>query len=166
MAKKENFESWYDAIEDIADKGILLVKNGLEYKVSLTSNKKPLYKKQSSKLFTNLRKKFEVTGVNLENIEIADQNEIDAIITEDATQEANYLRINQMQLNTTYILKLTEQQYKNLTSFMKLEQILLGEQFYFRRFGKAFHTYFNFYDESQIKVKRQTNLGEKSGKKK
>ncbi len=169
MAKKEtrrNFESWYDAIEDIADKGILLVKNGLEYKIALTTNKKPQYKKQSSKLFTNLRKKFEVTGVNLENIEVADQNEIDAIITEDPTQETNYERIQKMQLNTTYILKLTEQQYKGLTNFMQLEQILIGEAFYFRRFGKAFNTYFNFYDESQIKVKRQTNLGEKSGKKK
>jgi len=168
MTKKEkqtDFNAWYDAIEDIADKGILLVKNGLEYLVSLTTNKKPLLRKQSSKLFTNLRKKFEVTGVNLEDIKIADQTEIDTIINQDPSQEANFFRIQKLQLNTTYILKLTEQQYKSLTNFMQFNQILLGEQFYFRRFGSGFNTYFNFYEESQIKVKRQSNLGEKSGKK-
>lgn len=161
MTKKNqqtDFNAWYDSIEDIADKGILLVKNGLEYLISLTTTKKPMLKKQSSKLFTNLRKKFEVTGVNLEEIKIADQTEIDKIITEDPTQEANFLRIEKMQLHTTYTLKLTEQQYKNLTNFMQLNDILLGEQFYFRRFGKGFHTYFNFSEESQIKIKKQKVL--------
>lgn len=171
MTKKEketrrDFDSWYDAIEDIADKGILLVKNGLEYLISLTTNKKPLYKKQSSKLFTNLRKKYEVTGVNLEDIQIADQIEIDAIITQDPTQEKNFLRIQKMQLNTTYVLKLTEQQYKSLTNFMQFNEMTLGDKFYFRRFGSGFNTYFTFSKISLIKVKRQKNLGEKSGKKK
>lgn len=150
MPKKETFESWYNDIEDIRDKGILPIKNGLEYKIALTSTKKPLFKKQKSTQFATLRKKYEVTGVNLLGIAIANRKEIDKIISEDSTQETRYHQIENLQIETTYTLKLTEQQWKSLTQFMKTNNIDLNDTFYFQRFGKQLNTFFRFNIKSQI----------------
>lgn len=160
MAKKKatSFESWYNDIEEISDKGILQVKNGLEYKISLTTAKKPILKKQKSEQFDKLRKKFEVTGVNLLALHIVNQKEIDKIILEDPSQELRYKNIIDMQLETTYTLKLTEQQYKSLTIFMSKNKIDLDEAFYFRRFGKTINTFFKFALTSQIKIVKQQKL--------
>lgn len=151
MSKKGSFESWYTTIAEIKDKGILPVKNGLEYKIALTSTKKPLFKKQKSTQFASLRKKYEVTGVNLLGIAIANRKEIDKIISEDGTQETRYHQIENLQIETTYMLKLTEQQWKSLTQFMTSNNIELNDEFYFQRFGKQLNTYFKFNLNSQIK---------------
>ena len=148
--KKDVFSSWYGALDVISDKGILLLKNGLEYKIALTSNKKPQFKKQTSKTFKSQRKKFEITGVKLLSIDVANQKEIDMIVTKEPTEEQNYKNISFLQLDTSYVMKLTEQQYKNLLEFLKFNTIDLNEEFFMRRFGKKFSTFYKFHTKSQI----------------
>lgn len=164
MPDFNNFKSWYNDIDDIKDKGILQVKNGLEYEIALTLTKKPEFKKQKSQ-FAVQRKKYEVTGVDLIDVKIADQKEIDNIITEDGTQEARYEQINELQKDTTYMLKLTEQQYKSMTNFMSNNKIELNQNFFFRRFGKRLNTYFKFYLKSQIKKNVQKIIDKKGATK-
>ncbi len=165
MTEKENetnFEDWYDDIEDISDKGFLIIKNGLEYEITLTIAKKPKLRKQSSDLYPKQRSKYEVLGVNLINIK-RDQKEIDKIIDEDPTQELKYQIIDEMFFDTTYVLKLTEQQYKSMALFMKVNKISLNKSFYFRRFGSSLSTHFKFSTKSEIKTPRQSKLKEVKG---
>lgn len=156
---REDFESWYDDIEEITDKGILLLKNGLEYKIALTNTKKPKLVKQTSKLYPkNKRKKFEIYGTLLSGVKKADQKEINVIIDADPTQELKYEQVYQLLCDITYTLKLTEQQYKSMVSFLKANKIGLNNPFYFRRFGKNLSTHFRFYMKTQIKVEKQAEL--------
>jgi len=147
----EDFDDWYNGMQEIRDKGILPVKNGLEYQVALTLSKKPEFKKQKSEKFQSLRKKYEVTGVYLIDVQKIDTKEINEVIKEDPTQELKYEQIYQLQPDTTYMLKLTEQQYKGMVNFMYNNKIQLNDPFFFRRFGKALKTYIRFYPNSQIK---------------
>lgn len=156
---KDSFDSWSEGIEDIGDRGFLVVKNGLEYKIALTTTKKPKSVKQKSKAFPkDKRRKYVIKGVTLFKVKIADEKEIKKEIETDSNQQAIYDRIYQMQLDITYTLKLTDQQYKSLVYFLKANKIGINKPFYFRRFGKTMGTHFRFYKDSQVKIVTQSKL--------
>lgn len=141
-----SFNKWIKKSQYIKDKSFLIIKNGIEYKVALTSARKPKYKKHK----ISRRKKYFLSGVELLGITIADQKEIEQIYNLNPIEKIRYELMFQMPKNCFYAMHLTPKQYKCLTRFLDKQKIELNDAFYFRRHGSMIYTYFRFYNESKM----------------
>lgn len=149
------FNEWIEESKEIEDKSILIIKNGIEYKIALTNPKKPKFKKDK---FSG-RKKFFLSGVLLHSKTIVDQKEIDKIIAEEPSEELRYIAVSELARDAFYNTSFTPKQYRHLCNFLDTNKIELNDPFYFRRFGKFMTSNFKFYlDSDKPKPKTQSKL--------
>lgn len=149
------FNEWIEESKEIEDKSILIIKNGIEYKIALTNPKKPKYKKDK---FSG-RKKYFLSGILLHNKAIANQKEIDKIIAEEPSEEQRYIAVSELAILAFYNTSFTPKQYRHLCNFLDTNKIGLNECFYFRRFGKLMTSNFRFYLDSERELpKKQSKL--------
>jgi len=133
----ETFSKWFTDANKISHELRLMVKNGMKYKIQLTSAKKPRKKK-----FKAIKtKKWQVKGVFLTSFEIVDEKEIAEIIKKNSDEQQAYDKVFAITIRETYNLLLTDKQYKVFCTFLEKEKIELNQDFYLQRKGIGLKTY-------------------------
>lgn len=126
----------------------LLIKNGVQFFITLTTDKKPKFKKPK-----NLKtKKWIIKDVLLHAFRVDNKEEITEIIAKDANQQQSYDKCFQMTTNLQYELLLSHNQLDALIYFLTKNNIGLGTKFSFIRIGSGFNTRIIF---SQISLKTE-----------
>ncbi|HEC40882.1 hypothetical protein LCGC14_0876600 [marine sediment metagenome] len=134
------FEKWHNKANRITHELRLIIKNGLKYKVSLTSNKTP--KKRKFKQIN--AKKWQIKGLFLEDFEIVGKTEIQKIIENDAKEQQSYDRAFSMTKGEVYNILFTDKQYKTFCKFLETAEIQLKQEFYIQRKGIGLKTIMRF----------------------
>jgi len=125
----ETFSKWLSDANRITHELRLMVKNGIRYKASLTTNKKP----RKRKIKAINAKKWQVKGIFLHDFEIIDEKEIALIIKNDSNEQALYDKAFAITKRETYNLLLTDKQYKAFCKFIETEKLALNQEFYLQR---------------------------------
>lgn len=118
----------------------ILLKNGIQYTVSITQNKKHRFK--TIKPFKT--KKWIISSVLLHNFEIVNKAEIKKIIDNDSDEQQSYDRAFAMDIEELYELNLTNKQYEKFKGFLTLYEIELNHKFYLIRKGLGLKTTIDF----------------------
>lgn len=118
----------------------LIIKNGIEYFITITSDKKPKFKKVK---FINA-KKWIIPNVLLNGYKIIDKVEIKQIIEKDSKQQESYDKCFQMAVNQMYMLMLSQKQLESLTRYLDKNDVEIGRQISFIRKGTGFKTHIVF----------------------
>ena len=136
----ETFEKWFKTANKIQHELRLLIKNGIKYKVALTSTKKP-----KRKYFKAIKtKKWQIKELLLLNFEIVGKTEIQKIIENDAKQQESYDRAFAMSKDVNYNLLLTNKQYKTFCKFLESAKIQLKQEFFIQRKELGLKTFMRF----------------------
>ena len=138
----------------------IVIKNGIEYIITLTTDKKPKFKKPK---FIN-QKKWIIKDVLLHKVIIRDKSEIAEIIDANEKEQASYDKAFLMSVDQLYMLLLSQKQFNALARFIEKRSIPLGEPISFIRKGRGFHTRIVF-DKAPLKELKLTNGKRKSNKK-
>lgn len=118
----------------------LIIKNGIQYYITLTTDKKPKFKKMK---FIKA-KKWIIRDVLLNSFKIYDKTEIKDIIDTDSKQQESYDKCFQMSVNTLYLLLLSDNQYRALARYLEKNDVQIGRQISFTRIGRGFKTRIEF----------------------
>lgn len=119
----------------------LVIKNGIQYIITLTTDKKPKFKKPK---FID-QKKWIIKDVLLNSMEIIDKTEIKEIIDNDSKQQESYDKCFAMNVNTLYTLMLSDRQFKALTRYLDSKNINIGTKLSMTRKGTGFKTHIQFF---------------------
>jgi len=130
----------------------IIIKNGIEYVITITTNKKPKFKKPK---FIN-QKKWIIKDVLLHKINIVDKQEIQEIIDANDKEQLSYDKAFEMTTDQLYILMLSHKQFTALGRFIENEVISLGTKIAFVRKGRGFHTRIIF-DTLPLKLEQLSN---------
>lgn len=114
----------------------LIIKNGIQYSITLTTDKKPKFKKP--KYIQS--KKWLIKDVLLHYYRIIDKDEIKEIIEKDSKQQDSYDKCFAMTVDELYTLMLSDKQFNSLIRFIEKNDIKFGSKFSFRRKGTGFKT--------------------------
>lgn len=134
------FDEWIKRGNRITHELRILIKNGIKYKVQLTTTKKP-----KRKYFKSIKqKKWQVKGLFLIEFKIIDEKEIAKIIKENDKEQALYDKAFAITPMETYNILFSDTQYKKFTNFLKTERIELNQEFFIQRKGRLFETRYHF----------------------
>jgi len=138
----------------------LIIKNGIQYVISLTTDKKPKFKKPKY----IKQKKWIIKDVLLHKIIIRDKEEIREIIDANDKEQTSYDKAFEMTVDQLYMLLLSQKQFNALARFIDKNGIPLGEAISFIRKGRGFHTRIVF-DKPPLKELKLNNGKTKTNKK-
>jgi len=125
----EIFSKWLSDANRISHELRLMIKNGIRYKVSITTSKRP----RKRKIKAIKTKKWQIKGIFLHDFEIIDEKEIAQIIKTDSNEQALYDKAFAITKRETYNLLLTDKQYKAFCKFIETEIIQLNQEFFLQR---------------------------------
>lgn len=127
----------------------LIIKNGIQYVIAITIDKKPKFKK--TKYIK--AKKWLIKDVLLHSYKIVNKDIIKEIIEKDSTQQESYDKCFAMDTDALYTLMLSDKQYNTLLRFIAKNNIYVNMEFSFRRIGTGFKTKLVFSKEIPKKEK-------------
>ena len=127
----------------------LIIKNGIQYVISLTTDKKPKFKKPK---FIN-QKKWIIKDVLLHSFKIIDKAEIHEIIVKDSKQQESYDKCFAMNVDALYNLMLSDRQFKALARYLDTKDVDIGTKIAMTRKGSGFKTHINFFTSLTNKEK-------------